>query len=654
MSLFLKNTIFHQKFHSSWLVLMIDLLVITTSLLISIAIQRQSILQYSYAQFALLYLATTTIIFLIFQIHNRIIRYSNTEDILRIFSAILISNVTFIMMWFAKVGSITVSTMVDFGPILLVNFFISSSLLISLRLIIKEIYRYLSEPIKNLNRENVLIYGSTNPSILIKKALESQQELPICIKGFIDVGKDAINKHIEQTNVYAIESIENLKQRFGIKKLMVTSGGLMEDGKKKAITACIALDIQVITVPPPDQWLNGLPNISQFKSLKIEDLLERQPIELCKKGILAGIKGKRVLVTGAAGSIGSELVRQILNYEPEYVVLCDQAETPLHEVRLELEDNNVNCNSVHFFVADICNKSRLEALFDIHRPQVLFHAAAYKHVPMMENNPIEAVLTNVGGTKNVADVAVAFNVEKFVMVSTDKAVRPTNIMGATKCIAEMYIQSLNLSLSGFNLYTNLNSLQQAKKTKFITTRFGNVLGSNGSVIPRFKAQIERGGPITVTHPDITRYFMTIPEAVQLVLEAAIMGKGGEIFLFDMGKAIKISELAENMIKLAGLIPHQDIEIIYSGLRPGEKLYEELLNDSEEVLATHHKDIKISKTIPLCHEDVARLVDELLKITELNDPLLMVAKMKLILPEFISKNSVYEQLDLKKVTGAVVA
>lgn len=597
---------------------------------------------------------TTIIILLLFQVNSRIIRYSNTDDILKIFLAILMSNVTFIIIWLAKPGEISTPVLLDFSIILLVNFFISSSLLISLRLLIKSIYRYISEPGLNPKRENVLIYGSKNPSILIKKALESQQDLPTCIKGFIDNGKDAINKHIEQTNVYAVDSIANLKQRFDIKKLMVTSGDLMDDGKKKAITSCIALDISVIIVAPPDQWLNGQPNSNQFQNLKIEDLLERQPIELCKKDIWEGIRGKRVLITGAAGSIGSELVRQILNYSPLFVVLCDQAETPLHDIRLELEDNLENFKNVEFFVTDICNKSRLEALFNLHKPQIVFHAAAYKHVPMMENNPMAAVLTNIGGTKNMADMALAYDVEKFIMISTDKAVRPTNIMGATKRIAEMYIQSLNLSLISVNYLSSGKYLNRTKRTKYITTRFGNVLGSNGSVIPRFKAQIEKGGPITVTHPEITRYFMTIPEAVQLVLEAAIMGKGGEIFLFDMGNAIKISDLAVSMIKLAGFVPHRDIEIIYSGLRPGEKLYEELLNDSEEVLPTHHKDIKISKTIPLCHQKIAQLVEELLEITKLNDPVLMVAKMKLILPEFISKNSIYEALDRKEIAASTVA
>ncbi|RZL51233.1 MAG: polysaccharide biosynthesis protein [Pedobacter sp.] len=639
----MKKILFHEKFHSSWVIMLMDLLVIIVSLLIALGLEHHSVLQPEYRQFSFFYLFTTIIVFLASQVHNRIIRYANTEDILRIFYTILIGNLIFIGFGSAATNSLELSMREDFLSILLVNFFISSSLLVGLRLVIKVIYGYINNSGNTLQKENVLIYGSANPSISIKRALDAQRDLPICIKGFVDCGSDAINKQIEQINVYPINSIERLKKQFDIKKLMVTAGGLMEDGKKRAVSGCIALDIQVITVPPPDQWINGQPNIHQFKNLKIEDLLERQPIELCKKQVYKDIKGKRVLVTGAAGSIGSELVRQILGYDPEYVILCDQAETPLHDIKLEIEDGIIDPKKVVFFVADIRNKIRLEALFDIHQPHLVFHSAAYKHVPMMEDNPIEAVLTNVKGTKNLADASLAHDVEKFIMISTDKAVRPTNVMGATKRIAEMYIQSLNLYLHELNNHSGKHKLI-SKKTKFITTRFGNVLGSNGSVIPRFQAQIERGGPITVTHPDITRYFMTIPEAVQLVLEAAVMGKGGEIFLFDMGKPIKICDLAINMIKLAGLIPYQDIDVVFSGLRPGEKLYEELLNDNESVLPTHHKDIKISKTIPQNHENVAKMVNELLKISKLNDPHHLVAKMKSIVPGFISNNSIYEKLD----------
>jgi FlaA1/EpsC-like NDP-sugar epimerase len=403
-------------------------------------------------------------------------------------------------------------------------------------------------------------------------------------------------------------------------------------------------------VPPSDQWINGKPNVNQFKDLKIEDLLERKPIKICNDHILGEIQGKRVLITGAAGSIGSELVRQVLMYNPEFIVLCDRAETPLHDIQLEIEDGLYG-NRTRVFIADIQNTGRIKTLFNLYRPQIVFHAAAYKHVPMMENNPTEAILTNVWGTKNLADIAIEFNVEKFVMISTDKAVRPTNIMGASKRIAEMYIQSLNNLLFEDHFFNTDPS--KVNQTRFITTRFGNVLGSNGSVIPRFKAQIERGGPVTVTHPDITRYFMTIPEAVQLVLEAEVMGKGGEIFLFDMGEPVKIADLAANMIKMAGLVPGKDIQIVYTGLRPGEKLYEELLNAEEEVIPTYNKDIKISKNIPVSYTKINNLIKDLLELNLHNEVDLMVSKMKTILPDYISNNSQYEKLDIKLINKQMV-
>jgi FlaA1/EpsC-like NDP-sugar epimerase len=343
------------------------------------------------------------------------------------------------------------------------------------------------------------------------------------------------------------------------------------------------------------------------------------------------LHGKRVLVTGAAGSIGSEIVQQVLSYRPDMIILCDQAESPLHELRLLVEEKFPDID-IKIFIGDVRNHSRMRKLFIDYLPQVVFHAAAYKHVPMMEENPTEGVLTNVLGTKHIADLSVAFGVEKFVMISTDKAVNPSNIMGTTKRIAEIYIQSLK------------NNPETKHNTRFITTRFGNVLGSNGSVIPRFQAQIKKGGPITVTHPEITRYFMTIPEAVHLVLEAGTMGIGGEIFIFDMGEPVKIKDLALKMIKLAGLQPERDIKIVFTGLRPGEKLYEELLNDGESTMPTYHEKIKISQVIDYSFNQVRADIEELLTLNKQHNIMAVVNKMKEIVPEFISKNSEYEELD----------
>ena len=390
-----------------------------------------------------------------------------------------------------------------------------------------------------------------------------------------------------------------------------------------------------------------------MKDLNIEDLLQREPIVINNTKISNDLEGKRILITGAAGSIGSEIVRQVMNYNPGLVILCDMAESALHDIQLEIEEIYPS-NKVRIFIANVQNFHRMQHLFKEYNPEIIFHAAAYKHVPMMENNPSEAILTNVMGTMNIADLAILHNAEKFVMISTDKAVNPTNVMGASKRIAEIYIQSLSNSpdntlkvISSKNNihYTDINS-----KTKFITTRFGNVLDSNGSVIPRFRNQIQKGGPITVTDPEITRYFMTIPEAVQLVLEAGIMGNGGEIFVFDMGKPVKISDLANKMILLAGLEPGKDIQVVYTGLRPGEKLYEELLNEQEKCIPTYHDKIQIAKVIVHTYDQVYSDIEELIVKCYTDDNDSLVKKMKDMVPEFISNNSPFGMLDASTVNG----
>ncbi|MBS1504373.1 MAG: polysaccharide biosynthesis protein, partial [Bacteroidetes bacterium] len=455
------------------------------------------------------------------------------------------------------------------------------------------------------------------------------------VVGFVDDDVKKINKEIQQVRVYHIDKLSHLKQKHNVDKLIVMNHNLDEQVKKTALEKCLSLGIQVLTVPPSDQWIYGKLNIQQMQDLKIEDLLQRKPIRIDNARICEDIQGKRVLVTGAAGSIGSEIVHQVFSYCPAMVILCDQAESPLHEMKLEVEEKFPDVPA-KIFIADIRNYQRMHKLFSDFRPEVVFHAAAYKHVPMMEENPSEAVLTNVLGTKQVADLAVEFATSKFVMVSTDKAVNPSNIMGTTKRIAEIYIQSLKDSPA--------NNKHGSQSTRFITTRFGNVLGSNGSVIPRFRAQIQRGGPVTVTHPDITRYFMTIPEAVQLVLEAGTMGSGGEIFIFDMGEPVRITDLALKMIKLAGLQPDKDIKIVYTGLRPGEKLYEELLNQGEHTMPTHHPKIKIARVISYLHQQVCEDIEHLLTINKGNDDVALVNKMKEMVPEFISRNSHFEFLD----------
>lgn len=648
----MKRLLLREKTYSRWLILLIDQIIVAWTLFMSfLLINKFEYAQFLYSNFFIytaLYSLIAICVFIGMRIHTGIIRYSNTQDIVRIFMAVLLTSFVFTVISSVWLSPYFVISAKWVPEILIMNFFVSSSLLILLRIVVKGLFGYLKAINfcdKSDKKENILIYGSDSDSILVKKALDESKANTLNVFAFVDDNPDKINKHIEQKNVYHSRSIAALRDKFDIKKILFTGDDLSIDGKKNTIDKCISLGIKVLTVPQSDKWLYGRLTPNQIKDLKIEDLLQREPIVLTKNNILREIDGKRILITGAAGSIGSEIVRQIVTFNPASVVLCDQAETPLHDLQLEIEEGFPE-TKIYIVMANIQNKSRMQTVFDEYLPQIIFHAAAYKHVPMMENNPCEAILTNVLGTKNIADLALESGVEKFVMISTDKAVRPTNIMGASKRLAEMYIQSLNNEKESAILNENANSANGTAEsgTKFITTRFGNVLGSNGSVIPRFKAQIEKGGPITVTHPEITRYFMTIPESVQLVLEAASMGNGGEIFIFDMGEPIKIVDLATNMIKLAGLSPEKDIKIVFTGLRPGEKLYEELLLVEEQTISTYHPKIKISKIISNSFIYVQNVIDELLLLNSLNNDYAVVKKMKEIIPDYISKNSKYEKID----------
>jgi FlaA1/EpsC-like NDP-sugar epimerase len=638
---YLKNLLLHDRIHSQWLILTIDLLMIMSSLLFSSSLSGKFTYSAHDLYYIMIYIMTVIFTFLIMGIHTRIIRYADTKDMLRIVLAIMLANGTFFFAGYLLFIPILKLNAKIAWETFVINAFISTSLLMISRVIIKNLYLYVEQPDLKQNRENVLIFGSGQSSLLVKRAIEAQSSLFIHVCAFIDSDTDKINKCLEQIRVYPLNALRILKERYSVNRMLVTYEELTLIGKRQILQQCIELGIKVTTVPPASEWLNGQPNIRQFQDLKIEDLLGRKPIKLVSDHIHNELTGKRILVTGAAGSIGAEIVRQVLRYDPEMIVLCDQAETPLHDMQLELTDKAYG-DKTKIFIADVQNPGRIETLFSSYHPQIVFHAAAYKHVPMMENNPAEAVLTNVGGTKILADTSIRHYVEKFIMISTDKAVRPTNVMGASKRIAEMYIQSLNHITSDLDSESSIGF--PSIKTRFITTRFGNVLGSNGSVIPRFKAQIEKGGPLTVTHPDITRYFMTIPEAVHLVLEAAVMGKGGEIFLFEMGKPVKIADLAANMIRLAGLTPNKDIEIVFTGLRPGEKLHEELLNHEETSLPTYNKDIMVSTTIPCCYAEIKVVITDLLRLCLLDTADSIVAKMKKLLPDFVSNNSEFEKLD----------
>lgn len=634
----MKKYLLFSKVVPRWLIMLVDLSIVAWSFSTSYFIVERfefiNILRGYFFIYTGLYSAIAAIVMYAMRIHIGLIRYSNTRDVLRIFGSAFIASLLYLVAintWLVHVINVNLVTI---NLVLLINFSVSSTLLILLRTTVKSAFFYLTNN-TTAKKTVVLIYGSDNNAVLVKQALEASANTNFCVVGFVDDGSKKIDKEIQQVRVYHIDKLPKLKEKYNVDKLIIMNHHLDEQTKRAALENCLALGIQVLTVPPSDQWIYGKLNPQQIKDLKIEDLLQRKPIKIDNTRISEDLRGKRVLVTGAAGSIGSEIVNQVLSYKPAMVILCDQAESPLHEIKLEVEEKFPDVPTT-IFIADIRNLQRIHKLFSDFRPEVVFHAAAYKHVPMMEENPSEAVMANVLGTKNVADLSVAFGTDKFVMVSTDKAVNPSNVMGTTKRIAEIYIQALKDN--------PVNNKPGTPSTRFVTTRFGNVLGSNGSVIPRFRAQIQKGGPITVTHPEITRYFMTIPEAVQLVLEAGTMGIGGEIFIFDMGQPVKIIDLALKMIKLAGLQPEKDIKIVYTGLRPGEKLYEELLNAGERTMPTHHPKIKIAQVITYPYETVTAHIEELLDLNKNQDDDAIVNKMKEIVPEFISKNSQYEYLD----------
>ncbi len=621
-----------------WVVLFLDVIIVLISCVSTYFLFQGLKLNYlpneEIGYGVLFWVVVNVFFFWIYRTYSGIIRHSSFIDALKLFSSqfstfavILLFNFVFLLLDKKKVFLTTGA---------FINTVLSFSILFFYRIIVKQLFDYVYYE-SNPNRQiSVLIYGSDANAISVANAIKSEKPKRFELIGFIDKNNQNFTKRLLNLPIFRIKkNILALLKSNNVKALIIADNSLTKEEQLNIIDECIENGIKVFTLPVVSDWEDKFEIARNIKKFEIQDLLERKPIVLDTTSILSNMNQKTILVTGAAGSIGSEIVRQVLNFNPIKILILDQAETPLNSLSLEILGLNKEIEIVNI-IADIRNYEVLENVFQVHNPNVVFHAAAYKHVPMMEENPSQAIFTNVLGTKNVADLSYKYLVDRFVLVSTDKAVNPSSIMGASKRIAEMYVQSKHFKHQKYN---------PEKFTKFITTRFGNVLGSNGSIVPLFTKQIEEGGPVTITHPEIIRYFMTIPEACQLVLEACSMGDGGEIYIFDMGKPVKIIDLAKKMIRLAGFVPYSEIDIKIIGLRPGEKLYEELLNNSAQNLTTHHE--KILVAIEVCDEFkvVNQQVEDLIEMAKEGDLDQLVFKMKKIVPEYKSLNSVYQSLDL---------
>ena len=619
-----------------WIIFLIDLSICNFSLVVAYLIGHNlnfNLISLRELSSNLLVLSVlNTLIFFNFKTYAGIVRYTGVQDAFRVTYSLLVS--TGILGFLSLVSLANDKSFISLPLVTLIIYAIFSFLnLIAYRVLIKYAFNYLRN--SKMTPKNVIIYGAGEAGFATKRVLDHDISSKTRVVAYIDDNPRKESKVVDGVRIYAYEDLDQLLKLYDIDEIIISTFSVPATRRSQLIETCLDQNITVLAVPPLDKWINGQFSTRQLQAIRIEQLLERDPIKLNQGQLDKQITGKRVLVTGGAGSIGSEIVRQVLNFNPATIIVCDQAETPLHELELELKATNKNTKLV-FFLGDVRNKTRMMELFENFRPQIIYHAAAYKHVPMMELSPAEALLTNVGGTRLIADLSLQFKAQRFVMVSTDKAVNPTNVMGASKRLAEIYVQSL--------------SKREGIETRFITTRFGNVLGSNGSVVLRFKDQIAKGGPVTVTHPNIIRYFMTIPEASQLVLEAGSMGEGGEIFVFDMGKPVPIVDLARKMIRLSGLVPNIDIEIKYTGLRPGEKLYEELLSDAENTVPTHHDKILIAKIREEKIEGLETHFEELFTYAgQAGQSMAMVSKMKELVPEFVSNNSIFEQLDQTKAS-----
>ena len=617
-----------------WMILAMDVVMIGFSILLAYA------LRYDFSSDVLdsatmwrtmgLTMVVSLVFFKMFRTYSSVLRLSSFVDIARIFVALFVSYTA--MALACMVAPLVTDIRLAPVNVILMAFIINFALMASSRVIVKMMF----ETIKagGSSQTNIFIYGAKEAGVNIAKSLRVSMRERYRLRGFIADEPDLYDKLIMGVRVFPNdENLFDILAQKGVKTIIVSPAKRNELKKEENLDRFLKHNIKLLTAPPLSSWNQRGLESGDIKEIQIEDLLQRDPIQIDIRKVASHLEGKRVMITGAAGSIGSEIMRQVATFNPYKLILVDQAETPLHDIRLELMDKWRNLDA-ETIVADIANQTRMEAIFKEFRPQYIFHAAAYKHVPMMEDNVSESIQTNVAGTRILADLAVKYKAEKFVMISTDKAVNPTNVMGCSKRICEIYVQSLAKKLQK----------EGGHVTQFITTRFGNVLGSNGSVIPRFKDQIRRGGPVTVTHPEIIRYFMTIPEACRLVLEAGSMGNGGEIYIFDMGKPVKIVDLAKRMISLSG---RTDVKIEFTGLRHGEKLYEELLNVKELTKPTYHEKIMIATVREYDYDEVKDRIQHLIDVSYSYDQMKIVAAMKDLVPEFISKNSCFEALDKKE-------
>ena len=621
-----------QRYLPRWIVILIDVILCVISLLLVYFILLGTPIKFS-NYFSVLeqggvILVVNIIFFYGFKTYSGIIRHSTFIDILKLAFASFTTATSILL--FNVIYSISTGNKIFLTTSVLLYMLISFSIMLLFRIAVKETYQYIKDFGAGISRKRVAIAGVDDHTISLAKALTTESNLPFKLVGFLTENLVSKKYKILGKPVIPVKTnFSEVIERLNIEGILMMSESLSSKEKNKIVEQCLTNNIKIYNVPLLEQWDKKEDIKNQIKPIQIEDLLERDQITIESETIKSSLDGKTVLVTGGAGSIGSEIVRQIAGFNPKQVVILDQAESALHELELYLLENYPSLNFITE-LANISNMYRLELLFTKYKFNVVYHAAAYKHVPIIERNPHEAIYVNILGTVNLSVLSVDNKVDKFVMVSTDKAVNPTNVMGASKRAAEMYVQALQ----------NDNKLH----TRFITTRFGNVLGSSGSVIPHFRKQIAQGGPVTVTHKDIIRYFMTIPEACQLVLEAGAMGNGGEVFIFDMGKAVKIIDLAKKIIRLAGFTPYKEIDIKVIGLRPGEKLYEELLNEKSSTLPTYNEKIMIAKVETYDYETISNAILELIELAKTQNKNDIVKKMKAIVPEFVSMNSDFQKFD----------